>query len=218
MKVFRALIGFILIFVYHVPKLIFLSLQVLYALVFNNQENLTADPEEHLKRAESLLKKKKNSLLLYAALEIRFASERMIDNQLSLADNVSKKTLKKYDPVKKKKAMTKLDPNSDKHQKIFFINKDTGQRFSWGTYKPVELDKIKDIKNKLGDLLHPKVGLNLGISDDPWYLETRKFLVDSLVYLKDNMKNNKFYFAYSNVDNFEMEIINENKPAANTAS
>jgi hypothetical protein len=208
MKIIKALLGLFLIFIFHLPKLIFISLQVSYDLVFNKQENLTADPKKHLKRASELLLKKKNSLLLYAALEIRFASERIIDNQIALADKVSNKTLKKYDPVIKKKAMTLIDPNSDKSQKIFFINKDTGQKIEWGTYRPIELERIKEIKNRLGDLLHPKVGLNLGISDDPWYIETRRFLEESVKYLKDNLKDNESYFAYSNLDNFELEVIN----------
>lgn len=71
-----------------------------YAAIFNKQENLTADPNEHLKRAKKLLRKNKNSLLLYAALEIRFALERMIQRELIFAEKVSKRALKEYSPIK----------------------------------------------------------------------------------------------------------------------
>ncbi len=204
MKFFRAFIGFILIFIYHIPRLLLQFLQISYSFVFNKHENLTADPKEHLKRANDLLKKKKNSLLLYAALEIRFAAERMIDNQLAFAEKVSKKTLKKYDPVKKRKAMTVIDPNSDNPQKILLLDRETGEKILWGIYKPIELEKLKEIRNKLGDLLHPKVGLKLGNSNDPWYIETRRFLKESAEYLSDKLANNEYYFAYKNLNNFEL--------------
>jgi len=209
MKFIRAFIGFILILIYHIPRLLFQFLQISYSDVFNRHENLTADPKEHIKRANNLLKKKKNSLLLYAALEIRFAAERIIDNQLAFAETVSKKTLKKYDPAKKRKAMTAIDPNSDHPHKILLINKETGEKFDWGTYKPIELEKIKEIRNKLGDLLHPKVGSKLGISNDPWYIETRRFLKESTEYLSDKLANNEYYFAYKNLNNFELIKLEE---------
>jgi hypothetical protein len=203
MGVFKALAGLFLIFFYHIPKWLYLRLQLSYLKAFHKEKNLTADPKEHIKRAEALLNKNDNSLILYAALELRFAAERMVDSQLQFADEVSKNTLKKYDPVKKKKAMTRIDADSDFEQEIYFTSKETGEIIKWRMYKPLELNKIKKIRDKLGDLLHPKVGLNLGISDDPWYVDTKQFLKTTLKYLKDNLKDNNYYFAYRNMEQFE---------------
>jgi hypothetical protein len=200
----KALTGLILIFVVHIPKLIYQSLLLSYALVFNNQQNLTADPKEHLSRARKLLAKRQNSLLLYAALEIRFALERIVDNQLMFAEKVSASTLKKYDPVKKRKAMTALDPNSDYSHRIYLVNMQTNERFEWAKYKPLNLEKVSSIKGRLGDLLHSKVGLRLGVSDDPWYIETRAFLIDAEMHLSDNLKDNDNFFFYSKADAFEV--------------
>jgi len=203
MGFFKALAGLILIFLYHLPKWLYLQLQLSYLMIFHKSKNLTADPKEHLKRAEELLKKKDNSLILYAALEIRFATERMVDSQLQFSEEVSENTLKKYDPVKKKKAMTKIDLESDYEQEIYLTNRENGDKIKWGMYKPLELEEIRKIRDRLGDLLHPKVGLNLGIPNDPWYVETKLFLNKSLKYLKDNLIDNNYYFAYKNMDHFE---------------
>ena len=99
--IFKLIIGLILIFIVHIPKLIYHALLLSYAAVFNKQENLTADPKKHLKRAKKLLRKNNNSLLLYAAVEIRFALERMVHNQLIFAEDVSKRMMNEYDPSKK---------------------------------------------------------------------------------------------------------------------
>jgi len=101
MTFLKAIVGLILILIVHIPRLIYHALLPSYAFVFNNQQNLTADPKEHLSRARKLLAKRHNSLLLYAALEIRFALERMVDSQLMFAEKISSATLKKYDPVKR---------------------------------------------------------------------------------------------------------------------
>jgi len=204
MKIIKALIGLILIVVYHLPKMIFLALQMSYAKVFNKQANLTADPKEHVKRAKQLLKREKNSLILYAALEIRFAVERMITNQLILDDKVSKNTLKKYDPVKKKKAMIKSDPDSDFDHKIYFLNKETGERIEWGVYKSIKIESVKEIKTKTDDLLHPKIGLNLGIPNDPWYLKNINFLNNSVDFLLEYLNQNDSYFFYKDLESFEL--------------
>jgi|WetSurMetagenome_2_1015567.scaffolds.fasta_scaffold29246_2 hypothetical protein len=204
MGILKALAGLFLIFFYHIPKWLFLKLQLSYLKAFHKEKNLTADPKEHLKRAEELLKKNDNSLILYAALEIRFATERMVDSQLQFSEEASKNTLKKYDPVKKKKAMTKIDSESDCEHEIYFTNKETGDKIKWGMYKPLELEEIRKIRDKMGDLLHPKVGLNLGIPNDTWYVETKGFLNKSLKYLRENLIDNNYYFAYKNVDQFEL--------------
>jgi len=51
-------------------------------------------------RLAVLLRNNKNFILCYAAMEIRFAVERMVENQLALSSKVSANTLKKNDPVK----------------------------------------------------------------------------------------------------------------------
>ena len=201
----KILIGFILVFTYHIPKLIIQLLLISYAAVFNYKENLTADPRVHLKRAKRLLRKNNNSLLLYAALEIRFAAERLIDSQTLCVPELSKRTLKKNDRIKKRVSISQAIPESDFEHDIFYTGKDADVKIPWSSYKPLEVDKIKNIIGRLGDILHPKPGLMLGISNDIWYIETRKFLNDSCDYFIDNMKNNDYYTFFGNVPNFEIE-------------
>ena len=64
---------------------------------------LTADPREHIRQAKILLSKLDNSLLLYAALELRLAIEIIIHNQLTLSVNHTFKIKSKNDPKRKKK-------------------------------------------------------------------------------------------------------------------
>lgn len=204
--IFRLIIGLFLVFIYHLPKLIVALLELSYAYVFNNKSNLTANPKEHLKRAKKLLRENKNSLLLYAALELRFALERIVHFQLLLA-NGSNKMLKEYDPVKKRKNISFLDPDADYAHKIFYRNKETNQKFLWGVYKPIDIEKVSYIKGRLGDLLHPKDGIPLGISDDNWYIETRRFLIDSVTFLNNHIKNNEQYFSVKDLKSFELEKV-----------
>lgn len=203
-NIFKASAGFILLFLVHLPKLIYKLLLLSYSSIFNNTKNLTANPKEHLKRAKELLNKNQNSLLLYAALEIRFALERMVHNQLIFADQVSKRMLDEYDPSKKRKNMTRIDKNSNFPHKIILIDRVTGERYEWGEYWPIDQEKVNKIKGRLGDLLHPKDGLKLGISNDPWYKETRAFLEESYEYLFKLTQQNKYYFAYKGLDNFKL--------------
>ena len=204
MKILRAIIGIILVFAYHLPKLIWNLAMLSYYSVFGRQDNLTANPKEHLRRAENLLNKNRNSLLLYAALEIRLAAERIIENQLMFSEKVSMNAIKKSDPVKHTQIMEKIDPDSLKEHEIRFTIKETGETIHWGNYKPVELARIKEIKNRLGDLLHAKKGIRFGIAADPWYKETREWLRESLIYLKERVKDNNYYFSLKNVENFEL--------------
>jgi hypothetical protein len=199
----KALIGLVLVFVYHIPRLIFLGLLVSYAYVFNRHENLTANPREHLKRACKLLKGQ-NSQLLYAALEIRFAVERMTFHELALAEKVSNKALKDNDPVKRLAALHRLDEDSKYPHAIYLVDRDSGKRYDWGQYKPLDKQRIKTIEGRLGDLLHAKQGLSLGISDDPWYTQTRQFLKETLDYLEGVIKDNTPFFAFKGLDRIEM--------------
>ena len=74
----------------------------------------------------------------------------------------------------------------------------------WGHYKAMDEKRVSEIKGRLGDLLHPKPGLHLGIADDPWYVETRTFLSEALDYLSWTYEDNTPFFAFQGVDDVEM--------------
>lgn len=205
-SILKLILGLLLIPLFHFPKLLILLLELSYASVFNNTSNLTADPAQHLKRAKKLLRKKQNSIMLYAALELRFALERIVHFQLLLA-NGSNKMLKEYDPVKKRNNISRIDPESDFSYKIFYRNPETNKKFLWGVYRPISKDDVNFIKGRLGDLLHPKDGIPLGISNDIWYVQTREFLLEALKILSEHIKNNEQYFAMKGVKNIEFEKI-----------
>ena len=181
---------------------------VSYAYVFNRQENLTADPNEHLKRAKKLLRGQ-NSQLLYAALEVRFAIERMTQRELIFAEKATSRSLKEHSPVKKLQSLRRLDPNTKFPHKIFFVDDTKGIKFDWGSYKPLNATKVTEIQGKLGDLLHPKEGLWLGVSNDPWYQNTRKFLAESIEYLAQAVKDNSPFFAFEGLDYIQKIRIEE---------
>ncbi len=205
----RILAGLIFVFFILIPKIILNKLEHVYFSVFNKESNLTANPKVHLNRAKKLLKRKRNSLLLYAALEIRFAVERILDHQLSLSSKASKNMLKEYDPVKKKKSMSLIDKNSDFDNEVYLLDKKNNTKIKWGNYKTIDQTKLTEMKGKLGDLLHPKIGLPLGLSNHKWYKDTRNFLLGYIDYLEDKTKNNESYFLYEDMDNFE--FVKKNK-------
>ena len=204
MNLFKFIIGFFAVIFYFLPKAIYLKLLIAYYILFNNKENLTASPKEHLKRARKLLKGAKNNLLLYAALEIRFALERIVHNELVLSDKATNKALDMYDPSKKRKIMSILDDNVNYRHKIFFINKKTNEKEYRGVYKPLPQEKVNNIKGRLGDLLHAREGLSLGVSNDNWYVQTRNFLFESLEYLTKYLKDNEKYFFYAESNKYEL--------------
>lgn len=204
---FQAIVGFILIFVYHIPRLIYLLLQISYAYVFNNPRNLTASPAEHIKRAKKLLRRGFNSELLYAALELRFALERMVQWELIMANMASNRMIKEYDPVKKVSYLRQLNSDSADFHEIYLVNPQTGERVKWGSYKPLDKKTVSTIQGRLGDLLHPQNGLLLGIKDDPWYTNTRSFLLTTADYLSVIQKDNQPFFAFYGQKNFEMVKI-----------
>lgn len=189
---------------YLLPKMVYLKFLIAYYILFNNKENLTANPKEHIKRAKRLLKRAKNNLLLYAALELRFALERSVHNELVYSEKPSNTVLDMYDPSKKRKVMSSIDNNVNYPHKIYFINKKTKEKVYWGTYKPLPQEKVNYIKGRLGDLLHAKEGLLLGVSNDNWYVQTRNFLYESLDFLEKHFKNNEKYFIYADSDKYEL--------------
>lgn len=169
--------------------------------MFDNK--LTADPKEHIRRAFVLLKQNNNSLLLYAALELRLGIERIMHNQLSLSEDATNNALSNNDPKRKKLIMNKIDPESDGDYKIYL--NDGVERILFGIYKNIPESKIKTIEGRLGNLLHMKPGLNLGIENDPWYKETRLFLTETANYLLERITDSQYYFSYKDVPNFELE-------------
>lgn len=202
-KIIKATVGLVLIFIVHLPRLIFQILLISYAAAFNNRPTLTANPAEHLKRAKKILKRGRLSELLYAAVELRFALERMAQRDLLLTDLASERILKEYDPSKKLANLHRIAPESAYSHDIFLVNKKTGERLKWGEYKPLDRDRVAAIKGRLGDLLHPKDGLRLGIPDDPWYIEIRRFLFETADYLSIVYKDNSPFFVYEGLENFE---------------
>jgi hypothetical protein len=200
----RAVAGFFLLFLYHIPRIVYLALQISYSHVFEYRPTLTADPKEHLKRARAILKRGRLSELLYAALEIRFALERMAQWELIFCSSVSSRMLKEHDPVKKISNLNRIDADTALNHNIYFVDKTSGKRFKWAEYKPMDRGKIANIQGRLGDLLHPKEGLHLGIPVDPWYLETKAFLWDAIKYLSSVAEDNVHFFAYKGFDQFEL--------------
>ena len=199
----KAIVGCLLIPLYHIPRIVYRSLQVSYAYVFTRHDNLTADPKEHLKRARKHIRGQ-NSQLLYGALELRFALERMVQHELLLSAKATERSLNDPNPVKKVKALRRLDQETAYEQKIMLVNKAKGIYLDWGKYKPLDQAKVISIKGRLGDLLHPKDGLPLGIWDDPWYNQTRKFLLESVDYLSSVLKDNIPFFSVKDLKNFEL--------------
>jgi hypothetical protein len=202
----KALIGLLLVFLVHIPRLTYALLQLSYAYVFNNFGNLTADPKEHLRRARKLLKKD-NSHLLYAALEIRCALERVVQTELVFAEKATTRSIQEPDPIKKLKALYRLSNDARYAHKIILVNQETGERFDWAEYNPLDLDRVRAIQGQLGDLLHPKLGLHLGVRNDPWYRETRAFLADSEAYLSQVIKTSTPFFSYEGLPHIEMEKL-----------
>jgi hypothetical protein len=207
----KAFIGLFIALFYFIPKLMYLKLLIAYHIFFYNEENLTANPKEHIKRAKKLLKGGKNNLLLYAALELRFALERSVHNELVFSEKASNNILDMYDPSKKRKFMSIIDDNVNYAHKIYFINKKTKEKVYWGIYKPLPQEKVNYIKGRLGDLLHAKEGLLLGVSDDNWYVQTRNFLYESLDFLEKHFKNNEKYFIYADSDKYELVKVSNDK-------
>jgi hypothetical protein len=169
-----------------------------------NSNLLTADPKEHLLRARILLNQKNDSFLLYSALEMRLAIERIVHNQLTLSDQHSRGTKNKNDPKRKKLVMGIIDPESNDDYDIFYTDPDSGDRVFWGTYKNIPENRIKTIEGRLGNLLHMKLGLRLGVPEDPWYADTREFLDNTCDYLIERITDSKYFFSYQGLENFEL--------------
>ena len=200
----KALVGLLMVLFVHLPQLAYHGLLLSYAAVFNNHPTLTANPAEHLKRARQILKRGELSEILYAALELRFALERMTQIDLIFADPASNRMLAGSNPMKKIANLHRLAPEAVAPHDIVIVDKATGERVKLGEYKPLDKKRVSEIHGRLGDLLHPKDGLPLGIHDDPWYLDTRQFLLDSLDYLESVHRDRSPFFVWYGLDGIEM--------------
>ncbi len=202
-QILQAAVGCLLIPVFHVPRLAFTLLLISYAYVFNRHDTLTADPKEHLSRAKRLLRGQP-SQILYAAVEVRFALERIAQRELIFAQKATARSLDEYDPVKKVKALRRLDPQTAHPHRIYFVDRALGIRLDWGQYKPLDQAKVSLYKGRLGDLLHPKEGLRLGLWNDPWYVETKASLTEAIEYLSGVVKDNTPFFSARDLAQFEV--------------
>lgn len=84
-----------------------------------------------------------------------------------------------------------------------------GERIPSAEYYPLDLERVKEIKGRLGDLLHPKDGLPLGLRDSEFYRETRAFLTASIDYLWPIAKRSRPYLLYKGLPNHEAEALEE---------
>ena len=135
---------------------------------------------------------------------MRLALERIIHNQLTLSEQHSRKDKKKNDPKRKKLVMGVIDPKSNCDYDIFYTDPNTGHKAFWGTCKNISEKKVKTIEGKLGNLLHMKIGLRLGVAEDQWYTDTREFLDNTCDYLTERITDSKYFFSFQGLDNFEL--------------
>lgn len=193
-----------------VKAYIYLFVTLKWSFSFHSAPNLTASPKEHLQRARKLLREP-NSHLFYAAIEIRFALERITRDQIIWADKLSNKDLKEYNSYRNIKTLRRLYEDSKYPYDIYFKLPHSEQMIKLGQYKPLDESKVKFIYNKLGELLHAQFGLKFGIADDPWYIETRKFLKESIDYLECNIRDNSnFFHHYEDEKSVMVKNNNEN--------
>jgi hypothetical protein len=144
------------------------------------------------------------SELLYAALEIRFALERMTRRELAFSEMASKRMRKEYSPSKHVANLQRLDPDAAFPHDVFIVLKATGERFRVAEYRPLDKQRVSELNGRLGDLLHPKEGLLLGIPTDPWYSDTKRFLTEAVDYLSAACRDNAPFFAHQGIDQYEM--------------
>lgn len=200
----KAFGGLVLVFVFHIPKIIFVALQLSFTKVFNNPSYMTADVGEHLRRSRKLLKRGLNSELPYAAIELRFAVERMVQHDTWLAQEISMRIKKNPDPVKQLKTMQTLNENSKYPHDLIWQNEETGEQMKWGEYKPLNLDRINEIKGKLGDMLHPGTGPRTGFAGRDWADRMRSFLLESIDYIDSVYKKRTPFFLYQDIEHIQL--------------
>ncbi len=81
--------------------------------------------------------------MLYAALELRLAIERLQHNQLSLSEHATINNKKGNDPKKKKLIMNNIDPDSDFDYKIYYNDPESGSRIYWENIRTFRHKRLK---------------------------------------------------------------------------
>ena len=193
--------------VVHLPRLVWSLLLLSYAAVFNNRPTLTANPAEHLKRAQRILRRGRLSELLYAAIELRFTLERMVQRDIIFGEAVSNRVLDEPSPVKKLANLRRLAPESALPHEVFFVNRDTGDRVSFGRYIPLDEERVVQIHGRLGALLHRQEGVPLGLPDSQWYADTEAFLQQTSAYLEEVHERDSGFFDYEGLEQFEVVVV-----------
>lgn len=167
-------------------------------------DTLTASPREHVQRARKILERGRLSELLYAALELRFALERITQLELIFADDASNNMLKDYTASKKVLNLRQLAPASAFPHDIEMRHAVTGEWSKIAEYRPIDYQRVAWIYGRLGDLLHAKDDLMLGMPDTPWYRDTYEFLLETCDFLSEAYEDNTQFFAYEGLDHIRM--------------
>ena len=173
--------------------------------VVRSGDTLTASPLEHIARARAILRSCRLSQILYAALELRLALERITQLELIMADESTSRMLDEYQPGKKVASLRQLAPASAVPHDIEIRHAVTGEWSKIGEYRPLDQRRVNEVYGRLGDLLHAKDGLMLGIpAREPWYRQTYEFLVETADFLEASYKDNDQFFSYEGLDHIRM--------------
>ena len=168
-------------------------------------DTLTAAPLEHIMRARTILNAGRLSQLLYAALELRFALERITQMELIFAESATNRMLDEYRPVKKLAHLRTLAPESAFPHDVEIRHAVTGEWSKIGEYRPLDEAKVATINGRLGDLLHAKDTLMLGIPGrEPWYRETYVFLCETADFLAAAYEGNTQFFSYEGLEHIRL--------------
>lgn len=168
-------------------------------------DTLTASPREHIARARAILERRRLSQILYAALELRFALERIVQLELLMSNSATARMLDEYRPVKKLAHLRSLAPESAFPHDVEIRHAATGEWSKIGEYHPLDKARVAFVNGRLGDMLHTKDGLMLGIPDrEPWYRESYDFLCETADYLSEAYENNTQFFTYEGLDHIRL--------------
>jgi hypothetical protein len=168
-------------------------------------DTLTSSPLEHIARARALLRGGRLSQVLYAALELRFALERITQLELIMADSATNGMLDQYQADKKVGSLRRLAPDSAMPHDIEIRDAVTGEWSKVGQYRPLDQRRVSEVYGRLGGLLHAKDGLMLGVPDrEPWYRQTYEFLCETADFLEEAYRGNDQFFAYEGLDHVRL--------------
>ncbi|MBN1458449.1 MAG: hypothetical protein JXA57_02865 [Armatimonadetes bacterium] len=168
-------------------------------------DTLTANPREHIARARRILARGQLSELLYAALELRLALERITQTELVFSELASNRMLDQYSASKKVANLRKLAPESEHRHDVEIRHAVTGEWSKIGEYRPLDQQRANEINGRLGDLLHAKDGLALGMPDrEPWYRDTYVFLCETVDFLGELYEDNTQFFSYEGLEHIRL--------------